>query len=111
MEKNQVEAVIKALEDVRQRPHMFILVGKNPVFSWMIGFNTALRAFVPQPEDTFYKDAVTERGWEWSTTAPLGEMEKRELSEQEMVDEFLTIFVEAWKKRLAAFDQDTSDAS
>ena len=105
MEKKQIEAVIQTLENVQQRPLMFIMTGKNPVVSWMIGFNTALRALMPQKEDNFYKEAVTECGWEWSTTAPLGEMEKRKLSEQEIIDEFLAISVETWKKRLAAFDQ------
>ncbi|MBI5957464.1 MAG: hypothetical protein HY866_01925 [Chloroflexi bacterium] len=104
MNKEQVQQIINVLGGVRQRPGLYMR--QNQASGFLDGFRLALEMLSAMGVPTsFYKEALAERGWEWSLAAPLAEMQQRGLTEEEKVEELLTIEIEAWKKVLAQIEQ------
>jgi|RhiMetdeSRZDD1v2_1073273.scaffolds.fasta_scaffold157749_2 hypothetical protein len=97
-----IPEMIRTLEFVKEKPHMF--VADNPVTSmecFLFGFRSGCYANTDinslKHKNTI--DEVTiERGWHFSPVPVSIEMRKRGLSDEEIIEELLTIEIEAWRR-------------
>jgi hypothetical protein len=102
MDQLHIESIIQFLENVRNRPLMYV-TNINELAPFLDGFNNAcLTLGMNCGTDKALLDTVTERGWEWSVAGrTLPSMRKRGLDETAIALEILNIEIEAWKKRYA----------
>ena len=98
MDKAYIAAIIAKLEDVRQRPLMWIGQFEN-IVPFINGFNTACLSTIYNIRDNFYEEVANERGWHVSAQGPESFMREKGLTESQIVDELLTIHIELWKRR------------
>lgn len=123
MDKSQIEATIRVLEHVRKRPGMCFgdireengshLVEQtvNSVSNFIGGLNIAFAVLGMYQNRVFgqskyHMQVRRDRGWEASGSGPVWyEMRKRGLSDSEIIEELLTIEIEALKRH-PALDED-----
>ncbi|KAB2903001.1 MAG: hypothetical protein F9K27_14595 [Anaerolineae bacterium] len=95
-----VQKIIETLSIIRLRPKMYFRnVGE--LKAMLAGFNMACGLFgYPSGFDDAYRQAVVERGWKWLPAAGvLPALIENGLDDDSIVEELLTIEIEAWKKR------------
>jgi hypothetical protein len=98
----EAQKVVELLREVRRRPPVW-LGGYSPdsLIHFLHGVNAAVGVFglrVDRYLGSSYGQVITERGWEHLAVAPVDEMRERGLSDQEIVQELLTIEIETWKR-------------
>src|SRR5689334_7494517 len=107
--KAQVREIILELEEIRLRPGLYIGPDAMDIVSFLNGFNCAFGtlglSFRGGREYTeLFEQIVNERGWCWNasrTTADL--MEEHGYTYKEIVDEWLVINIELWKRTFDVF--------
>ncbi|MEP7287277.1 MAG: hypothetical protein ABI947_16095 [Chloroflexota bacterium] len=99
MNKTYIASIINRLEEIRQRPMMWI--GKlTDIVPFLNGFNSACFVTVYEnTRDNFYEEIVKGRGWHVSSQGPEFFMREKGLNDKEIADELLAIHIEVWKKR------------
>ena len=104
MKSIKVEDIIRMLEHIIQRP--FLYVGTQPlaVIAYLNGFNTILGylGFTPPRSgyDELYKSVVIERGWEYDAGGPWHQMQKKGMTDEEVIKETISIEIEYWKRTM-----------
>jgi hypothetical protein len=98
----EAHKIVELLKQVRERPPVWI-GGSSPesLLHFLHGVTAVASAFgvrVDRYLGSAYGQVITERGWEHSAAAPVDEMRERRLSDQEIVQELLTIEIETWKR-------------
>lgn len=102
--QSQIRKIIACLEDVRQRPGMYLGASADVahVVAFLHGFDTAcmVLGLSPGRMDMAYQSVVRERGWSESSTRGVWNiMHDRGLKEHEIVQELIVVEIETWKQR------------
>lgn len=105
------EKIIGFLESVQLRPYMYVggceQYSSNPASIWLGGFNVALNLLGFQAYHAdILQEVVAGRGYEMNAGAPDYEMKQRGMSEEEMVNECLSIEIEVWKRVLVKLQEE-----
>lgn len=101
-----ISAIIEHLQLVLELPRGFIVADLPGVYNFMAGFDEACKVMGLYEEErdiTYYTDIMIERGWRISMEQdPVGGLSKMldELDEEAFTKEWITLFIEAWKKTL-----------
>jgi hypothetical protein len=100
--EHHAQKVVELLREVRRRPPVWI-GGYSPesLLHFLNGVTAAAGAFglrIHRHPGSAYGQVITERGWEHIAAAPVDEMRERGLSDQEIVQELLTIEIETWRR-------------
>lgn len=109
MEHEKIEEIIEQLESIKKRPAMFL--GKpddvDAITHFLNGYHAAIFMIkgerIPILDD--YKKIREQRGWEWNATSVAREMKEKSIPDKEIVQELITIEIEAWKIVLEAEKQ------
>ena len=108
-EKQHVEKIIQTFEHIKSRPGMYGLSGvglpdvKYPtVHQFRGGFQMACAALDYHGLDHApLKEVMQEHGLETRTSKPFYDLETRGLSDDEITQEVLACYIEAWKRLVA----------
>ncbi len=99
MDREHVDEIIQFFEAVKARPLMYF--GKfdtEAVLLFTHGFYMSLSiAKQTFPSLEIQKDASKNRGWNFNALGITPHMKQKELSDEEMVKELISVEIEAWK--------------
>ncbi len=107
----QVEAIIKMLDEVREQPGIYAEdVGINDniphsgttfnsVRNFIKGVKSTLEALGMQYSQQFEDAVSTERGWDISAGSPIYAMLDKQMTENAIITELITIMVQTLKRQ------------
>ena len=103
MTSAKITEIIKFLEAVRKRPNMSVLNFNIEAMEALIhGFNVGCylceEKLFPQKHKEIKDNVTIEREWHLKPVSVTYEMKERGLSDEEIIQELLTIEIEAWSK-------------
>jgi hypothetical protein len=115
MTKEQIEQLIEILENVRHRPGIYIIGGVTLALAWENGFHRGL-SLSKGSEYEYYSAAAyvlarRDRGWLEEMNNFPGYLQAHGLNNDEIINELLSIQIEAWKKHLQEIDEFDQGAS
>ena len=101
-----VEGIIAWFENVRSRPQMFFpSLTPGIIGSGLYMFQMAFRHLAYDIEPDI--DVAIQRGWERNALGPVYQMRQRGMTDEQIVDEFLVIEIETWRRVLAKLKSET----
>src|SRR5262249_49787664 len=97
----RIRALIEMLEQVRQRPAMYIypLDGRSAENFISGVYATAYTLGLGDRRKVWWEAQIA-RGWEMHATGPVPQMEERNMTAEQIVDEVLAIEIDAWTRLL-----------
>jgi hypothetical protein len=117
--------LLKILEYIRKRPMLFfadvIQASQSPTehtwnttvnsaWNFINGFNAALSVFgINALNDHINREITIERGWTWTAQSVRFQMHERGMTDSEIIEELLTIEIEAMKRRFDIGSEDKND--
>jgi hypothetical protein len=104
MKSEMIERIIKLLERVRLKPRMYLKdVTADNLAIFLAGFSLALDVVEPDiVEGVLSIDVARERGHVISCGGIKIGLRNEGLNEEQIVDEWLTIEIEAWRRLLGS---------
>ncbi|MCC7206883.1 MAG: hypothetical protein IT323_06230 [Anaerolineae bacterium] len=100
MNTDLVVGVIDLLTQIRARSSMYISSPSGCV-DFLSGFRAACGICQVAPPGLDVQVSVTmSRGWTWAAVTPIVEMEQRGLNEREIIQELISIEIDAWQRLL-----------
>ncbi len=99
MTEEQAKKLIRLLEVVKTRPAIYIMRADDykAVQVFLVGVNTTCRSLVKLDDEPFM-EVITRRGWKSSPEGLVPSMREAGLSDEAIVQEFLDIDIEAYKR-------------
>lgn len=101
MNVEDIEIIIRQLEDIRKRPQMYVgslNADLIDVFLWSFNRAFLLLGYDIKPEE----DVASGRGWDTKNALGLvRQMRQKKMSEQEIINELLTIEIGNWENILS----------
>ncbi len=95
---NQITAIIKLLESVRQRKGMYLdPVDGRAAENFVNGTSCVLAAMGVYDREQCWNRTVAVRGWKVRATKLVPQMQARGLSDEQIADEILAIEAESWR--------------
>lgn len=108
MEQEKIERIIEQLENIKTRPAMCIgnTEDVEALIHFFHGYSAAI--FIIEgdrmPTLDVYHETQRRRGWQISALGIVPEMKEKGFSDAEIVQELITIEIEAWKTLLQTDD-------
>lgn len=104
--------VVSMLQSIKSRLSMFVDPVGNGGQNFLHGFRTACAMLgIQPPSESLYQATVVERGWKWSSLAPVKEMGDAGLDAESIAHELIAIEIEVWKKHLDNYAKDNEMTS
>jgi hypothetical protein len=110
-DKETTLRIVELLEFVRDHSRLYGLgIGDGePTVFWLEGFNRALEVVgLNDQQQDLYPATVEERGWRDKSHHPKHEMIEKGLSGEALFREIVQIEIDAWKKVLTSFVDESS---
>ena len=99
----QIESLVKRLEQVRQRPWIWIgRVDPELAKVFLFGIDLCMESIGSGRVQEIRWQVESDRGWESSARGPISHMERKGLTAEAMVNELIAIEIETWKRVGAA---------
>lgn len=100
--KQQIDKIVKYLETVKTHPQMYMAEGIPSIFSFLDGFRVACASFGIELLDQQYRGIFCEvneqRGWEYLAEPLWEQMKNSGLSNEEITQEMLAVYIEVWRR-------------
>lgn len=102
MFETQIRSLIEYLEQVKRSPGLFFQpVTDNGLHSHIHGIHIAFKFCGLEPTTEVYEKIEANHGWQGNTSfGAVPHMRKAGLTEEQIVDEFLSMYIETWKEML-----------
>jgi hypothetical protein len=102
MFETQIGSLIEYLEQVKRSPRLFFQpVNDNGLHSHIHGIHVALNFFGLELDGEIYEEIEARHGWQGNTSfGAVPHMRKAGLTEERIVDEYLSMYLETWKEML-----------
>jgi hypothetical protein len=97
-----IERIVERLLAIQQRPHVYIDESLGPMGNFQVGFDMACEILGIMPDADVSEQVFLEHGWKPSAFGPHIQMRKKGFTEQQIIDELLSMEIEVWKRTLDA---------
>lgn len=110
MFETQIRSLIEYLEQVRRSPRLYFHpVTDNGLHSHIHGIHIALSFFGLELNGEIYEKIEAKHGWRGNTSSgAVPHMRKAGLTEEQIVDEYLSMYLETWKEMLFRIEDERS---
>jgi hypothetical protein len=93
-----INHLLKVLHSVRDRNSMYFRpVDVVAAENFLNGFITGVASCGLEVPIEIRESTTLERGWKWYAARPVDDMRNRGLTEDQIIDEILTIEIAAWR--------------
>lgn len=101
MQPSQIRRIIEVLESARTRKQMYFQpVNVEATVNFLNGFKLLLFCLEMEMPHAVYAQVYQQRGWEYTARGVWIDMQERQMTEESIIDELLTLEIQAWKSIL-----------
>lgn len=97
-----IERIVERLITIQQRPNAYIDEILGPVGNFLVGLDMVCEIIRIMPDPDISEQVFLEHGWKPSAFGADVQMRKKGFTEQQIIDELLSMEVEIWKRTLDA---------